>query len=118
MAQLGSDNGPGFGWQSVNVIKVGMEIHPVGPFTVRLGYNHSTNPVQSRDVTFNILAPGVVKDHATFGVTYDLTHKSELTLAYMHAFRNTVSGNSLLLGGQEKIYMFQNSIGVAFGHRF
>jgi hypothetical protein len=28
---------------------------------LRAGYNHTDNPIQSRDVTFNMIAPGVVR---------------------------------------------------------
>ena len=45
----------------------------------------------------------------------------ELTVAYMHAFTNTVTGPSALtsLGagnfGTESLKMYQNSIGIAYG---
>jgi long-chain fatty acid transport protein len=90
---------------------------------LRAGYNHSSNPIQSRDVTFNILAPGVIQDHVTAGLTYAFGKASELTVAYMHAFKNSVSGSSLynsfgVPAGNEKIEMYENSLGVAWGTRF
>ncbi|MES2364527.1 MAG: outer membrane protein transport protein [Pseudomonadota bacterium] len=115
---LGASNGKGFGWQDVDVWKLGMAYQYNKQWTLRAGYNHGDNPIQARDVTFNILAPGVVKDHATLGVTY-LTHSGdELTVSYMHAFENTVSGASLFNAyggsGTDTIKMYQNSIGVAY----
>jgi long-chain fatty acid transport protein len=90
---------------------------------VRAGYNHSKNPIQSRDVTFNFLAPGVIQDHLTLGVTYNVSKDSELTLAYMHAFKNSVSGRSLfndfgVAAGTDKIEMSQDSFGIAYGLKF
>lgn len=113
-ASLGADNGPGFGWQDVDVWKLGVEYKYSQQMTLRAGYNHTDNPIQARDVTFNILAPGVVQNHATLGFTYTLASGNELTMAYMHAFKNDVTGASLNFGGTEKIQMYQNSLGVAY----
>ena len=110
---LGSSNGSGFGWQDVDVWKLGAAYQYNKQWTLRAGYNHGDNPIQARDVTFNILAPGVVKDHATLGVTYMTNSGDELTVSYMHAFENSVSGTSLF-GGTDTIKMYQNSIGVAY----
>jgi long-chain fatty acid transport protein len=115
MAQLGADNGPGFGWKDVDVWKLGVEYKYSQPLTLRAGYNHTDNPIQSRDVTFNILAPAVIKDHATLGFTYALASGDELTMAYMHAFKNDVTGTSILpFGGTEKIQMYENSLGFTY----
>lgn len=120
-AQLGSDNGPGFGWSDIDIWKLGVEYKYNKKMTFRAGYDHSENPIGSNDVTFNILAPGVVKDHVTLGTTYTFESGNELTLAYMHAFNESVSGPSILPvfgGGQpagtEKIEMYQNSLGVQY----
>ena len=70
-----------------------------------------------------VIAPGVIKDHLTLGFTYNVSKDSELTMAYMHAFKNSVSGDSLFnkwVGGtaQDKIEMYQNSLGIAYGLKF
>lgn len=119
-APLGSDDGPGFGWKDVNVIKVGAELAVGRDLTVRGGYNHSDNPVQSADVTFNILAPGVVQDHLTAGFTLNAGRGLDLNVAYMHAFDNSVSGTAMLMpgGGLEKVRMHENSLGFSITKRF
>jgi len=123
-APLGSSNGPGFGWQDVDVWKIGVQWQQSPSLTLRAGYNRSDNPIMSRDVSFNILAPGVIKDHLTLGFTYALDKDSEFTMAYMHAFSNSVEGASFFnafapgMGGNEKIEMYQNSLGIAWGKRF
>ncbi len=118
---LGSASGPGFGWKDVNVWKLGFEYAASDRWTWRAGYNRGDNPISSQNVTFNILAPGVVTDHATFGVTYTTASGGEWTLAYMHAFDKTVKGASILpvfMGGfpagQEQISMYQNSLGIQY----
>lgn len=112
---LGADNGPGFGWQDVDVWKLGVEYKYSQQMTLRAGYNHGDNPIEARDTMFNILAPGVVKDHATLGFTYTLASGNELTMSYMHAFKNDVTGpDGLPAGGTDKIEMYQNSLGIQY----
>jgi long-chain fatty acid transport protein len=116
---LGCDSCRGFGWSNINVFKLGAEYQYNPKLILRAGYNHTDNPIQARDVTFNMIAPGVVKDHATLGFTYGLSKNSELTMAYMHAFRNSVEGPSLfnafgVPASTEKIQMYENSLGIAY----
>jgi long-chain fatty acid transport protein len=121
---LGTDSGRGFGWDDVTVKKLGFEYKSSSTMTYRAGYGKTDNPIQSRDVTFNILAPGVVQDHYTLGFTRAMAKDSELTMAFMHAAENSVSGNSLFtsLGagntGKETIKMHQNSFGIALGKKW
>ena len=124
VASLGCSSCRGFGWGSVDVYKLGMEYQVNSNLTVRAGYNRTDNPIQSRDVTFNIIAPGVVQDHYTLGFTYNVSKDSEFTMAYMHAPSNSVTGASLYnnwLGGaagDETITMKQDSLGIAYGMKF
>jgi long-chain fatty acid transport protein len=128
-APLGSNGGPGFGWQDVSVVKLGAEYAFDKSLTLRAGFGRSDNPIESRDITFNILAPGVVQEHYTLGLTYSVDKNIEWSVAYMHAPRKTVSGSSLFnalfpppapanAGGNETIGMSQNSLGFAFGMRY
>lgn len=122
---LGCDSCRGFGWSSVDVYKLGMEYQVNSNLTLRAGYNHTDSPIQSRDVTFNIIAPGVVQDHYTLGFTYNVSKDSELTMSYMHAPRKSVTGSSLYANwigaagaGTETISMKQDSLGIAYGLKF
>ena len=123
-AQLGAANGPGFGWQDIDVFKLGVAWQMSNTLTLRVGYNKGENPITPADVTFNILAPGVMKDHYTAGFTWALDKDSEITGALMVAPRQSVTGASLFNGlfpfpvGNEKIGMKQSSIGLAWGRKF
>jgi long-chain fatty acid transport protein len=112
----------GFGWQNVNAIKLGIEYQWDSRLLLRAGYNHSDNPIEARDVTFNVLAPGVIEDHLTLGFTYTLRGGSEVTMAYMHAFNNSVSGPAtnpyFNVGGTETLEMSEDSLGIAWGKKF
>jgi long-chain fatty acid transport protein len=123
VGSLGCSDCRGFGWRNVNVFKIGVEYQYSPDLALRAGYNHTENPIKARDVTFNILAPGVVKDHVTAGLTYSVSKASEITVAYMHAFKNSVSGASLFNDfgvppANEKIKMYQNSLGIAWGWKY
>jgi long-chain fatty acid transport protein len=120
-AALGANNGPGFGWSDVNVWKLGAEWKTNPVLTLRAGLNVGDNPIKGSDTTFNILAPGVVTTHYTLGGTLAMTTTSEVTLAYMYAPSNSVSGptlGALPVGGTETIKMSQQSLGVQFGLRW
>jgi long-chain fatty acid transport protein len=126
-APLGADNGPGFGWKDVDVVKLGVVWRMSDVWTLRAGYNHGDNPITSADVTFNILAPGVITNHYTAGFTYALAKDSELTGFLMVAPRQTVTGPSMFNspaffgpggGGNETIGMKQSSFGLAWGRKF
>jgi long-chain fatty acid transport protein len=121
---LGAGSGAGFGWQPVDVWKIGIQYAVNEALTLRAGYNHSDDPITSRDITFNIIAPGVVKDQWTLGLTYRLDRDSELTGALMYAQRNDISGPSLLIGfgapptTTEKIGMKEYQAGIGYTRRF
>lgn len=129
-APLGADNGPGFGWQDVDVFKLGVAWRMSSAWTLRAGYNRGDNPITPADVTFNIIAPGVVTDHYTAGFTYSMDKSNEITGAFMYAPRKSVTGSSLFNnlfpsppfpanpGGNETIGMKETSIGVSWGWKF
>jgi long-chain fatty acid transport protein len=123
MTALGSADGRGFGWRDINVWKLGVQWQASSQWTLRAGLNVGDNPIQSRDVTFNILAPGVMTKHVTLGGTYAMSPTTEVSFSYMYAPENSVSGTTLFdslppttgTGGTETIKMSQQSIGVQFG---
>jgi long-chain fatty acid transport protein len=126
-APLGAANGPGFGWKDIDVFKLGVIWRLSDTWTLRAGYNRGDNPITPADVTFNILAPGVMKTHYTAGFTYALAKDSELTGALMIAPRQSVTGPSMFNspaffgpggGGNETIGMKQTSFGLSWGRRF
>jgi long-chain fatty acid transport protein len=118
--QLGTANGKGFGWTDINVIKLGVQWQTTPKMVLRAGLNIGENPVHGADVTFNIIAPGVTTQQVTFGGTYSLSPKSEVTFAMMYAPSNSVSGPSFwgAAGGTETIQMSQKSLGVQYSWKY
>jgi long-chain fatty acid transport protein len=118
-SQLGTDNGPGFGWHDINVSKAGIDYDVNPSLTLRGGYNHGGVPFDSSQAFFNLLAPAVTKDHLHAGATVGLKDGKEISFAYIHAFDNTVNGLNAIPpaygGGNVSLSMYQNSFQVAFG---
>jgi long-chain fatty acid transport protein len=118
-ALLGTNNGPGFGWNDINAIKTGAAYNINPSLTIRGGYNHSGLPFANTQTFFNLLAPAVVQNHLHLGATWNLREGKEINIAYVHAFQKTVNGvNSIppsAGGGNANLSMYQNSIDISFG---
>jgi len=124
MQPLGASAGSGFGWQNINIVKVGVQWHLNEKWTLRAGYNHGDNPVKSADAMFNILAPGVVRTHITLGGTYSPDKNAEWTFAAWHGRRQNVVGPSVDFGTMAvnptgaRIGMSQNGFGLQYSRKF
>jgi len=120
--QLGAANGPGFGWQNTTVYKIGFAYELKPGTTLRAGYVTLDQPIPASQTFFNILAPGVVEDHLTLGLTMEMSRTSELTFMYMHAFETKVNGSGSIPlafgGGEANLRMSQDSLGVAYGWKY
>lgn len=116
---LGATGGPGFGWQNMTIYKLGMSHAFSSTFTMRAGLNHNSQQIASSQTLLNILAPGVVQNHLSLGGTWTLADKSEITVAYVHAFQQTVNGSGSIPanfgGGEANISMHEDSIGISYG---
>jgi long-chain fatty acid transport protein len=89
---FGGANGGGFGWQDMDVIKLGAQWDTGNGMVWRAGYSHGDQPIPDNEVMFNILAPATIEDHITVGFTRGLSSGNEWTLSFMYAPNNKVSG--------------------------
>ena len=100
------------------MVKLGVEYAYSPKLTLRAGVSHSDNPIQARDVTFNILAPGVIEDHLTFGFTRDLASGDEVNMSFMYGFNKEVTGISPFDPSQDISFdMDQWEVELSFGWR-
>lgn len=114
---LGSDNGSGFGWDDVLVFKFGLQWQAAPGTVLRGGYSYGQQPIADSEVMFNILAPGVVEQHATLGLSQSLTSNLNLNVAFMHAFSNTSSGSNPMESQQTielEMSQFEGDIGISY----
>lgn len=89
---LGGKKGAGFGWEDMTVYKFGTQWGSGNDWTWRAGYSHGNQPIPESEMVFNILAPGVIEDHISFGFTRNLSSGNELSMALMYAFNKKISG--------------------------
>lgn len=115
---LGGDNGAGFGWRDMTVIKIGAQFEVSETLILRAGYSSELDdqPIPESEVMFNILAPGVVSKHITAGLT-TAVGDNELSLAIMYAPSSTVSGANPLDPGQT-IELEMNQLDIEVGFTF
>lgn len=117
---LGGSDGAGFGWEDMTVYKLGYQLKASDTLVWRLGYSRTDQPIRSSEVLFNILAPGVIEQHYTTGLTWSTGKSSELNLSLMYAPEKTVSGpNPLAAGGQTiDLAMKQYEFELSYGWKF
>jgi long-chain fatty acid transport protein len=117
-SQLGNDDGAGFGWEDINVIKVGVQWQSSKDWTWRAGYSYGEQPIPEREMILNIVAPGVIKHHATIGLTKAMGN-NELKFALMHAFNEKVKGpNAFDPAQQIELKMNQWEISAGYTWKF
>jgi long-chain fatty acid transport protein len=102
---LGTTGGAGFGWDDVTVYKAGVQWKPSEVWALRAGYSQANQPIPSSEVMFNILAPGVVEKHVTFGFSRLTPHSNgRINVGLMYALENSVTGaNPMEAPGQQQI---------------
>ncbi len=119
---LGGSNGIGFGWRDMTVYKLGLQWDGGNGWVWRVGgsvANHQ--PIESSEVMFNLLAPGVIEEHITAGFTKMLNDDSGIDVSIMYAPSNSVSGpNPLEAPGAQTIEleMKQYEVAIQYTKRF
>lgn len=104
-----------FDWESQWVYALGLNYKATEKLSLRAGYNYGKSPlkvhnnfnpagttnVQGKSMnTFNyeyfrvVGFPGIVENHITFGVGYNLNSKVSVNLGYKHAFEKTIKETS------------------------
>jgi long-chain fatty acid transport protein len=121
-AALGADDGAGFGWDDIDVYKLGVIYQANARLTLRAGISHADQPIPADQTLLNVLAPGVIEDHVSVGASWALSPRQSLTLSYTHAFEETVAGRDSIPGalgdGEADLTMSQDIVGVAWQYRY
>jgi long-chain fatty acid transport protein len=89
----------GMAWQSVFAVATGVQYQLSDKLTLRGGYLYNTNPIRSDTTLFNVQAPGIITNTLSFGASYKLTADITSTVAYVHGFRNSITGGVEQLPG-------------------
>ena len=122
--KLGAEGGGGFGWQDQWIYKLGINYDWSDNLSLRLGANYGKAPVPEDDNLLPaVLAPITTEWHAAAGFTYGLSKASEVSVSYVHAFKNTLSNFetgsfNISPGGGAEVSMVQNSISASYSFKF
>ena len=100
--RLGDNDAAGFGWDDMTVYKFGAEFALFPGMAVRAGYSYGKQPIPRSEVLFNILAPGVVQQHLSFGFSKSITPEVQLNGAVTRAFSHTLTGDNPLEAPQRQ----------------
>ncbi|MBL7996124.1 outer membrane protein transport protein [bacterium] len=116
---LGDNKGAGFGWNDMMIYKVGAQWLKGEGWAWRMGYSYGKQPIPKEEMMFNILAPGVIEQHATFGFSKALANKHEIHFAAMFGFSKEISGpNVMEMPNQQTIKLKMSQMEFEVGYSF
>jgi long-chain fatty acid transport protein len=106
--QLGDDNGAGFGWDDMTIVKLGWQWQQTPSQAWRTGVSHGKNPISSEDVLLNIMAPGTQEWHFTGGFTHSFSENLEVSgMAYFSPAKKVSGPNPLAANQTIEVTMSQ-----------
>ncbi len=88
-ACLGATGGPGFGWDTINVYKIGYQ-GGRDRLTWRAGFSWGGNPLVRDQTLPKVFAPAITDRHAALGLSWKLSPQLELGWALIYAIKNTI----------------------------
>ena len=116
---LGSSNGLGFGWDDIDVYKVGLQWEYRPDLSLRAGFGYASETFEGIQALFNVLAPAVIRKHFTFGIGKKLASGNEVNLAIMYAPEEEVHGTNPNTGPQTgHVEMSQWDLELGWTFRF
>ncbi|WP_372964427.1 OmpP1/FadL family transporter [Marinobacter sp.] len=118
-APLGADQGAGFGWDNMTIVKLGWQWQQDEQQTWRAGVSYGEQPVPDEEVLFNILAPGVQEWHFTGGFTHRVSDALEVSGMAFYSPRKTIRGENPMGPGQQiELSMSQVGTSLSVGYQF
>jgi long-chain fatty acid transport protein len=82
----------GPGWRSIFALAIGAQYQLTDAISLRVGYIWNENPAPNSQSFINTVAPAIVQNNITAGVSWNVTEDFTLSLAYLHGFENSITG--------------------------
>lgn len=117
-AQLGTKTGLGFGWQDMDVFKLGAQYDVNDAFTVRGGMSYNSMAMDESDNMFNILAPAVPQYHASAGFTYKLGGGHEVGASFVRTFDHKTSNDTNVNHATNSVDLEMNQYEMDLGYTY
>ena len=117
---LGGKDGLGFGWDSMDVFKLGMRYDHNEKLSFMAGASYNTEFSSGRQALFNVLAPATIRWHLTLGASYRHSDSDAFNFAFAYMPKETLDGTSPSITQSQSgsIYMQQMEIEVSWSHFF
>ncbi|KWF21955.1 OmpP1/FadL family transporter [Burkholderia pseudomultivorans] len=115
---LGSSGGPGFGWRNQNVFRFGVSYGLTSRITVRAGFAEASSQISSNNTAFSFAAPLTTRHNLTFGATYRLSSRSDLSFAYGYGFHSAVTGTGTSLNALTSPYSTVSFFAIGYSRKF
>jgi long-chain fatty acid transport protein len=118
---LGGKSGLGFGWDSMDVFKLGVRWDQSDKLKLFGGVSYNSDLLKSdRQSLFNVLTPATVRWHLTVGATYSPNPKNDINFAFAWMPREEIDGTSpsITQAQSGSLYMEQKDIEISWTHRF
>lgn len=112
---LGNSNGFGFGWNNQDVYRIGLRHAAGSRLTLRAGYNHGNSPVETDQISFALLNPGIMEQSIHAGLSWRLASGNELTVSLFRGFRERLHGVSVL--GPAQVTHHEYGLGLGYDWR-
>ena len=88
----------GLGWDDIFSVALGAQYQATDDLSLRIGYVWNQNPVPDENSLFNVISPNILMHTISCGLSYRVTSCWDVSLAYLHAFENSISGPMYLPG--------------------
>ena len=118
---LGGKNGLGFGWDDMDIFKLGARWDYDERFSFMAGAAYASDFAPDTEGLFNVMAPATIQWTFTLGATYrhSKSDSFNLSFAYMPEAALDDGSNANITGTQTgSLYMEQKDIEISWNHRF
>lgn len=92
--------GPGYGWRSQPIYRIGVEYAALNCLSLRAGYIYGRELIQSAETQPNAWLMNIVNSYATVGATWAVNSCNEITFFYSHGFEKRVKGKNSITDSQ------------------
>jgi len=122
LEELGSANGPGFGFKDQWYYRLGIEWEVDECWTIRAGYRHANSPIRDSQAAINMLTLDAVEDFITVGATWNYNENNEISFVFAYGFENEIHGKEAIPaefgGGDVHLKEQKYAVGLAWGYQF
>nr|WP_242470920.1 outer membrane protein transport protein [Thiocystis violacea] len=101
-------------WDDQLVLSVGAEYRLNPAVKLRAGFNYAADPVPEQYLQH--LGEAITETHLSLGLGYSIDERSQVDVAYVHAFENSETNSNELVGLSSSLA--QDSFSVSYNYRF